>query len=74
MHEAKVRLERHTLAKISPSWSRLAIHESNCRMGKHQQESQSRVENPAMRITRSTAQNSCDYAGMRNFRNATVQN
>jgi len=27
-----------------------------------------------MRMTRSTAQNSCDYAGMRNFRNATVQN
>ena len=45
MRAAKVRLERHTLAKISPSWSLVAIHESNCRTQVRDQESQSRVEN-----------------------------
>ncbi len=73
MHEAKVRLERHTLAKISPSWSLAAIHESNCRRRVRGQESQSRVENTSLRQSCGTTQNSCIYTGIWNFITGTVQ-
>jgi hypothetical protein len=73
MYEAKVRLERHTLAKISPSWSLTAIHESNCRRWVRGQESQSRVENPSLRRSYRTTQNSCVSTGIWNFITVTVQ-
>lgn len=73
MHEAKVRLERHTLAKISPSWSLAAIHESNCRSRVRDQESQSGVENPSLRVPSSTSQNSCVSTGIWNIITVTVQ-
>src|SRR5437899_3356370 len=63
MHEAKVRLERHTHAKISPSWSRLAIHESNCRTRERDRESRAGVENPSTCMPRSTTKNSSNYTG-----------
>ncbi|WP_157785724.1 hypothetical protein [Bradyrhizobium liaoningense] len=44
IHAAIVRLERHTLAKISPRWSRVATSESTCRMWKDKRQSQSGVE------------------------------
>lgn len=74
MHEAKVRLERHTFAKISPSWSLAAIHESNCRRRVRGQESQSGVENPSLRLPGGRTQNGCNCTGMRNYITATVQN
>jgi hypothetical protein len=43
-------------------------------MWKHGGQSQSGVENPALRVPQSTTQNSCDYTGMRNYRTVTVQN
>lgn len=73
MHEAKVRLERHTLAKISPSWSLVAIHESNCRRRVRDQESQSGVENPSLRLPGSTTQNSCVSTGIWNIITVAVQ-
>lgn len=73
MHEAKVRLERHTLAKISPSWSLTAIHESNCRSRVRDQESQFGVENPSLRVPSSTIQNGCVSTGIWNIITVTVQ-
>lgn len=73
MHEAKVRLERHTLAKISPSWSLAAIHESNCRSRVRDQENQSGVENPSLRVPGSTTQNTCVSTGIWNIIPVTVQ-
>ena len=73
MHVARVRLERHTLAKISPSWSHFAIHESNCRMWNPDEESQSRVENPSLRQSCGTTQNSCIYTGIWIFITGAVQ-
>lgn len=73
MHEAKVRLERHTLAKISPSWSLAAIHESNCRRRVRDQESQSGVENSSPRLPGSTTQNSYVSTGIWNIMIVTVQ-
>src|SRR5689334_1342468 len=74
MHVARVRLERHTLAKISPSWSLAVTRESNCRMWKHVQESQSRVENRSICVTPSSTQNSCNCTEMRNHTTTAVQN
>lgn len=68
-----MRLERHTLAKISPSWSLAAIHESNCRSRVRDQESQSGVETPSLRVPGSTTQNSCVSTGIWNIIAVTVQ-
>lgn len=73
MHEAKVRLERHTLAKISPSWSLAAIRESNCRRRVRDQETQSGVENAFLRLPGSTTQNGCVSTGIWNIITVTVQ-
>lgn len=64
MLDVKVRLERHTPAKISPSWSLAAIRESNCHRRVRGQESQSGVENPSLRPSGSTTQNSCVSTGI----------
>lgn len=74
MQVAKVRLERHTPAKISPGWSRLATHESNCRTREREKTSQSGVENLSVRIIGNSTQNTCDYTGMRNFKTTMAQN
>jgi len=74
MHVVIVRLERHTLAKISPSCSRYSVHESNCRMCINTLDRQFGVENSSMHVTRGTTQNGCDYTGMRNFTTVKVQN
>ncbi|MGY4497529.1 hypothetical protein ACVWYH_001456 [Bradyrhizobium sp. GM24.11] len=65
-----MRLESHTLAKISPSWSLAAIH---CRRRVRDQESQSGVENPFLRLPGSTTQNSCVSTGIWNVMTVTVQ-
>jgi hypothetical protein len=57
---ARVRLESHTPAKISPSCFRRAEIESNCRRGKAARRRQSAVENPLILAPRDTTRNSCN--------------